>query len=230
MKVAFASLGLCLLACGADEAPPGGRPDSGALPRDSGVMLDAGIAGDAGVMDAGIPPAPPAPALGAQLDRVGRPAINRLLVATFEDEPVRGPAKDAYNQTEPGGWPIAKIPLAESLAVFDAVDGRCGNQLLADPFEIPERYFALADILADDRLYLNAASQDCRQFLAVELAATGTEPIFLLDCGGRAPSYDVMDGLYSIFAIGSWTGVGDGLAADEAPITSVFPFLAPPDP
>ena len=65
--------------------------------------------------------------------------------------------------------------------------------------------------------------------LAVELAATGTEPSFALDCGGRTPSVDPVDVLYSISTIGAWTGVDDGLSVDERPTTSEFPFLAPPD-
>lgn len=218
-----------LIACAAEDLGPVPPFDAGQPFPDSGVGVDAGVLRDAGVSDAGIPAPPPRPALGAQIDRVGRPLVSRLWIAPLEEPAIREVARDAYNMAGAGAWPISREPIAQSLAFYDAFDGRCGNQLLADAQVIPERYYALATLLADDRLYLNAAAQECRQFLAVELAATGTEPSFALDCGGRTPSVDPVDVLYSISTIGAWTGVDDGLSVDERPTTSEFPFLAPPD-
>jgi len=42
---------------------------------------------------------PPAPTLGAQIDRIGRPAVNTALNAVFEPDAAKKAAqKDAYNQ------------------------------------------------------------------------------------------------------------------------------------
>ena len=49
---------------------------------------------------------PAAPALGAQIDRLGRPAINTVLNHGFDGSASSaGAAKDAYNADgSPGGW------------------------------------------------------------------------------------------------------------------------------
>src|SRR5689334_6572960 len=47
----------------------------------------------------------PPPALGAQLDRAGRPALRTLLIGTFATEPTRTTVKDAYRQaSDPATW------------------------------------------------------------------------------------------------------------------------------
>jgi hypothetical protein len=230
VRARHALLLLWLARCGAADDPSGvPSRDAGAL-VDSGIQLqDGGTSSDAGLADAG-PSVPVMPTLGAQIDRAGRPAISTMLIGPLLAESTQGPVRDAYNMAGRTAFPIARQPIAESLAIYDGIDGLCGNQLLADPNPIPERYFALATILADDRLYLNSDSVECLQFLAVELAENGAGPYFATDCGGRAPDYDVMDCLYSTLVIGSWTGVSDGVNEDNFPPTPMtFPFLAPPD-
>src|SRR5438045_6193332 len=62
----------------------------------SGTTGGKADAGPDGATDGGGPPAPPA--LGAQIDRMGRPAINTALNNTFNaDAASKGKAKDAYN-------------------------------------------------------------------------------------------------------------------------------------
>jgi len=213
MKITM-TITLTFLLC-AGAAACGGDDDTGAGEADGG-------AGDA---DAG--GAPAMPELGAQIERIGRPAINTALNATFEgDAEAAGAAKDAYNQAAPGAWAGFAAEFQEQLAIIDSLDTTCGNQLGAD-LDPADRYGALAGLLADDQLYVNTASGTCTAYLAVEADALGILPNG--DCGGRAPAYDVIDVSYSVLAIGALSGVGDGIDADDAVHDpAAFPFLAAP--
>lgn len=208
------ALGLLVSACSGDD---GNTPDvPPAVP-------------DAGTADAGSEP-PPAPTLGTQIDRAGRPAISTALIATFEgDTTTKNQKKDAYNAAAPSAWASFQGEIAGNAAILDALDSTCGNQLLAGSMPVAGRYDALSGALADDRLFVNSAATTCGQYLAVEANATGVIPND--DCGGRTPVMDVVDTSYSVLAIGNVTGVGDGVAEDGDAVThstSVFPFLAAP--
>lgn len=174
---------------------------------------------------------PPVPALGAMIDRMGRPAINTALNNTFAaDATAAGTAKDNYNKAAPTAWASYSTEMAKNLAILDSLDTNCGNQLLAGPTPIAGRYNTLAGVLADDRLYVNTASTTCGQYLAVEANAVNVVPNN--DCGGRTLTYDVIDTSYSVLAVGGLSGVGDDIGADSdgANIQSntAFPFLANP--
>jgi hypothetical protein len=183
---------------------------------------DGGGPGDGGF--------PSAPVLGAQIDRMGRPAINTALNHAFDaDMTAKNAAKDQYNAALPPTWPTLVAEIAKNLAILDGLDMNCHNQLLhAAAHDGADRYAALATALADDQLYLDTSTGTCAQYLAVELVATGVAPT-LADCGGRTPLYDVIDSSYSALAAGTLTGVSDGIAADDAAAsTTVFPFLVAP--
>src|SRR5262249_60106881 len=136
---------------------------------------------------------------------------------------------DNYNAAnDPSQW-VAKFSslIAANLAILDSLDGVCGNQLLAGPAPVPGRYKVLADILADDQLYVNTASGTCNQYLAVEANAIG---IANTDCGGRTPLENTIDITYSVVAGGGLTRVTNGGASDAggtAPLAP-FPFRPPP--
>jgi len=120
--------------------------------------------------------------------------------------------------------------IASNLAILDGLDGVCGNQLnLAGPTPVAGRYKALANILADDQLYVNTASGTCNQYLAVETTAIG---IANTDCGGRTPLENSIDVTYSVVAVGALTGVTNGITsdADGTAALTVFPFLDRPVP
>jgi len=73
---------------------------------------------------------PPAPALGAQIDRMGRPAINTALNKGFAPPgATTTAAKDAYNQaTDPATWIGFIAQFIRNLAIVDSLDtGVCGN-------------------------------------------------------------------------------------------------------
>jgi hypothetical protein len=172
---------------------------------------------------------PPVPTLGAQIDRMGRPAVNTALNKTFEtDVNVKNAAKDLYNtvNTTDAAANAQFIPeFKANLAIYDSLDRVCGNQILASATLDANRYLTLATILADDRLYLNTAATTCTQYLAVEANAAGI--VANSDCGGRSLGFDVIDTTYSVLAIGALSGVGDGVVASDvaANPSPTFPYV-----
>lgn len=174
---------------------------------------------------------PPVPALGAMIDRMGRPAINTALNNTFAaDATAAGTAKDNYNKAAQSSWASYTAEMAKNLAILDSLDTNCGNQLLAGSVAIAGRYNTLAGVLADDQLYVNTASATCGQYLAVEANAVNVAPNN--DCGGRTLTYDVIDTSYSVLAAGALSGVGDDIGSDSdgsnIQSNTTFPFLANP--
>jgi hypothetical protein len=160
------------------------------------------------------------PPLGARVyDRVGRAAINTALIGLAAPLGARGALQDRYNRSDAGDWSEYETELAANLAIYDALDGTCGNQLLAGTNAAPGRYDALARVLVDDRLYVDTSAGVCNQYFAVELGIAG-------DCGGRTPGYDVIDVTYSALAVGATSGVPDGVDSDRAPLPDEFPYFA----
>ncbi len=175
----------------------------------------------------GTNPAPPT--AGAQIDRMGRPAVSTALNHTFDtDEAAKGAAKDEYNaNADPKSWSKYVGEMEANLAILDALDGTCGNQLFADMTKTDAtRYGTLAGVLADDRLWVNTASTTCTTYLGVE--ANATKAIPNQDCGGRKPSYEVMKLTYTIAAVGMVsTAVTDGTTPVPAKtMVATFPYLA----
>ena len=179
---------------------------------------------------------PPPPPLGAiQIDRMGRAGVNTALTNPFFRESVASEESqhemivDAYNAAhDPSQW-VAMFSslITPNLAILDGLDGVCGNQVLAGPAPVAGRYTALANILADDQLYVNTASGTCNQYLAVEANAIG---IANTDCGGRTPLENTIDVTYSVVAVGALTGVTNGITSDADGTASLtaFPFLDRP--
>lgn len=227
---AFVAIGVISAAgygCG-DDSSGGATPDSGTNNPETGTTPETGTP-DTGTTN------PPVPTLGAQIDRLGRPAINTALIAVFEtDAAKKGAAKDAYNADKAqAGWSAKYAPEhAKNLAIFDSLDSVCGNQFLAKADAGPNDgnlavYGTLASVTADDRLWLDTSGTTCNTYLAVEANATGLIPN--KDCGGRALKYDVIDVTYSVVAIGKPSGVTDGIDAVPAKTAAAaFPYLAAP--
>ncbi len=171
------------------------------------------------------------PALGAQIDRVGRPGISTALVATFNrpDSAARRDTRDRYNQAGPSDWPTFADDLTASLGILDALNGVCGDQLLAADTGV-DRYAALRGVLLDDRLYVNTASGTCGVYLGLEGEVVGALPSGAGGCGGRTPNDDIIERSYSVLAAGTLTGVDDGIREDARDHSlTEFPFLAEPN-
>jgi hypothetical protein len=174
---------------------------------------------------------PPPPALGPQIDRMGRAGVNTAVTDPFNlNSSSKGANQDAYNAAaNPAQWgQTFSTRFAGNLAILDGLDTVCGNQLLAGAAPAPGRYSALAGVLADDQLYVNTSSGTCNVYLAVEANAVGIQNT---DCGGRTPLVDTIDRTYSVLAAGALSGVTDGVPsdADGGHSSSAFPFLAPPN-
>lgn len=170
---------------------------------------------------------PKPPTLGTQVDRMGRPAISTATVATFESDPVvKGAAKDAYNAAGPATWSSFAAGMAGNLAVLDAIDEDCGNQLLYTS----AGGYGLAPVLADDRLWVNSVgigAPDGQAYLAVEANAVGVLTNDL--SGGRTLTMDIAATSYSVLALGAISGADDGVAADSVTQSNTaFPFVAAP--
>jgi hypothetical protein len=197
-------------------------------------------------------PAPPA--LGAQIDRMGRPAISTALVAVLASAgPAKTAQKDAYNHAaDPAAWRTTMLQtnvtvereLRGNLAVLDAIDrglttpmAGCGSALMYVGPPGASTYQGAADMFADDQLYVDTARQSCSVYLALEFehASGGTVPHST--CGGRMLGHDVIDATYSVLVSG--LGDYDPRRGDLVPkirdgatvhpdITDTFPFLGPP--
>ena len=240
------SLGSALVALGVvSVAGYGcGDDDTATTGTDSGTVVtpDTGTPDTSPTGDSSMPPTIPAPpALGAQIDRMGRPTINTALNHTFDPNgTTKGAAKDAYNaDSTQSGWAKYIPEQAANLAILDSLDTTCGNQFLAQDGGVNGGpgtvvYGTLASITADDRVWLNTAGASCTTYLAVEAnyaATAGLIPMTFknTDCGGRGLPYDVVDITYSVVAVGNVTGVGDGVSPDATKTAATaFPYLAAP--
>jgi len=206
---------------------------------------DGGNADDAGV--------PPPPTLGAQIDRLGRPAISTLLVAALADPgPATTAQKDMYNQAADAAmWKTTMLrtnisierELELNLAVFDAIDtglsvtqAGCGNAMRYSRPASPTSYQAAADLLADDQIYVDTSKATCTVYLALEIEQVSSGTLVHTTCGGRTLTHDVIDVSYSVLAAGTF---GLDPANDFSPrlhdgvgphpdVKDTFPFLGAP--
>jgi Domain of unknown function (DUF4331) len=165
-----------------------------------------------------------------QINRVGRPLSKNALLGLLADDEVADALKEEWNAATPSTAAKFIPAIEKGLAIYDALDGKCGNQLLANQTVAPEmRYRAFASMLTDDRLWVNSASSVCTQLFAVELASVAGQSAFKGDCGGRTPNYSASNVWRSLLVNGTTAGVDDGLDHDEREhSTTVFPFLASP--
>jgi hypothetical protein len=166
-----------------------------------------------------------------QLNRVGRPLTKNALLGLFAADDVGDRLKEDWNVATPATSARFIPEIQKGLALYDAFDGQCGNQLLAEPRAAPsKRYLALATLLADDRLWVNSNSTVCTQLMAVELTAQAGHKSLVNDCGGRSPNYKAANTWRSLLVDGTSVGVDDGVERDDHEHSAtVFPFLAAPD-
>lgn len=165
-----------------------------------------------------------------QIDRAGRPLTANALLGTIAPEEISDAFKETYNAATPADAARFVDEIETNLGLYDGFDGHCGNQWLADAKAPPaHRYRRLAALLADDRLWVNAASATCTQSFAVERAALGGEQALAGDCGGRTPTYSAANIYRSLLVDGRTDSVSDGLQRDARTHSSeAFPFLAAP--
>jgi len=167
-----------------------------------------------------------------QIDRMGRPLTGNALLGTIATSEISDQLKERYNAATPATSSRFVAEIEKGLALYDGFDGVCGNAWLADAHAAPRhRYRPLAKLLADDRLWVDSRATECKAFFAVELANFSGKSDATTDCGGRTPNEDAIDIYRSLLATGATTGIDDGVDHDDHEhSTSVFPFLAAPDP
>lgn len=165
-----------------------------------------------------------------QIDRMGRPLTGNALLGSFADAEASDRLKERYNGASPSTGAEFVPEMERTLGIYDGFDGKCGNQLLADPkVASPARYRALATVLADDRLWINSESSICGEFFSVEFAALGGDESKVIYCGGRTPNDDAIDVYRSLLSMGQAKGIDDGVDRDDREHSiSDFPFLAAP--
>lgn len=203
------------------------------------------------------PTDPVKPAVAAtQIERMGRATINVAVTNPFDLNYTmqmggmnQAETRDKHSKdADFANWRTVWTPIiARTLALYDGVDGTCGNQFgacgkftgcaMGDP--ATNRYATLAGVLADDQLYLDTTKDNCSFYLGVE-AAVLQVPGANTFCGGRTPLHDTVDAMYSAAAVGVAAfpnmmrptfAVTDGVAADAEGTDSltVFPFLSAPN-
>lgn len=142
-----------------------------------------------------------------QIDRMGRPGINTVLIDLLASTG----KKDAYNRAgDRAGWAAAfQNEMQNNAAALDTLDGTTGNALLPAA--------TLAAVLVDDRLIIDVSKPQCDAYLAVELNAG--------QCGGRTLARDVIDD-----SLGALVGPGvSDFVANDSTFLADFPFLAAPN-
>lgn len=168
------------------------------------------------------------PPLGAPIDRMGRALTGNALLGLSVEADIAFHMKESYNRADPAGWPAFVPEITRNLALYDSYDGTAGNQWLAvdsnDPS--PTRYRRLAELLADDRLWVDSRQTRCVDYLAVERSAFGPPRA---DCGGRTPVHNVNGVFRSLLIRGTVDAVDDGVDRDDRAHSTVdFPFLSAP--
>lgn len=164
-------------------------------------------------------------AVGERMDRIGRTLTGNALLGPLDPEDVINQRKEQYNRAAQKDWSSFVPDIQRTLGLYDAFDGVCGNQWLAAAKVAPDRYRALARVLADDRLWVDSRHRECKRYMAVE---TG-ENTRSSDCGGRTPDSDAIEVYRSLLVNGTESGVDDGVPHDDKPTSTVdFPFLAEP--
>jgi hypothetical protein len=248
---------MVVAACGDDGetggSGGGGSPSTGGSPTTGGSPSTGGggnpSTGGGGDGGGGGNPAPPEP--GAQIDRMGRPAINTALMGTFvlgdetgaltgvSSDPVRGMLQNEYNADGvENDWADYRGMFARNLAILDALDvgapgGGCGNVAGygMDCDDTLSCYGLIAGVRANDRLFVDTSQTGCSAassagdgYLAVEFRTLGV-PGFDTACGGRRPIDDVIATTYSAVA-----GIpfDDGITAPANTHPEMFPYLADP--
>lgn len=112
----------------------------------------------------------------------------------------------------------------------------CGNQAFYDGSAGQAAYGQLATVLTDDELYLDTSKSTCAGYLAVEFYIAVLGLPAPTTCGGRAPSYDVIDTTYTLTSIGVKgfnpqtfaPAFGDNASVHADVSDTTFPFLGAP--
>lgn len=157
-----------------------------------------------------------------QIDRVGRPAINTLLIHQdgnpVATDPAGGP-KDSFNLGTPDNDSRDFAANAtSSLTAFRSLDDNADND---DPSQDAIDFIA---VLLPDVLIMDLGNSGASTFLGVELGIADST-------GGRALTDDVVDAALGavLFPGAAAPFVSDNVDANDVAFDDAFPYLAPPN-
>ncbi len=221
---------LCLFIAGAaatgcgDDEPVLPQPTTSSSSSTGGSGGSGGTTGDGG---SGGVADPSAPTLGAQIDRMGRPAINTALNDTLgKSEADKNTAHDAWNgEADTSNWSGFGGAVSASLGFLDSLDTVCGNQAASCMDTTAGCYATLGTVLANDVLVLNTAGTDPAGYLGAELEFIGASAENVAK-GGRTLSGDVVNSTYGVVAGLDPPSFSDGVDAPDKAPSADWPFLA----
>lgn len=154
-----------------------------------------------------------------QVDRMGRPGVNTVLVASG--------FKDAYNQLDsPADWSQFTAMLTANVAAVDGLDANTTNAIHGG---VPATIGLVAGVLTDDRIRIDTEyGFFVCGYLGVELDILSGNSPGTSGCGGRRLQDDVIDATFGAL-IGNTLGVptvSDNVDANDCAFGADFPFLA----
>lgn len=156
-----------------------------------------------------------------QLDRIGRPEItNVTLIHRGDSRDIRDlvNAQPAFDMADPAVQQMQNR-LGEAIRYYDALDGQ--QDWSADQAS------ELVAILRDDFLVLDPRKPcDGDDFFEIERAVLNVGQH--VTCGGRKPTDDIIDRLYTLYVTNDRKIIGDSVDAPFKPISPDFPHLAKP--
>jgi hypothetical protein len=166
-----------------------------------------------------------------RVERVGRPEVKNMMLAPKDFDPVNRDLeiRDLYNMEDAfhlgDSYASAfRARLDANLAFWDGLDGKLDWP--SEDGRHPLTELVLADYLVVD---VTKPYQERGSFLEIELAARRSQ--VHETCGGRTLNDDVMDTIFTqLVNAGNGPTVRDGVDAASRPATTVFPYLAPPNP
>jgi hypothetical protein len=158
-----------------------------------------------------------------RLDRVGRPEITNVSLVAHGDEK---DLRDGYNLDRPFQVPAAnqqayKERLVTNIGFYDKTDGKKNwDDRAKDTF---------ASVLADDFLVTDI-TKPCGEPSFLEIEKSVLQHKAYQTCGGRKPTDDIMDILFTYYIAGlDGARIRDGVDKPFMDISGSFPYLAEPD-
>ncbi len=157
------------------------------------------------------------------LDRIGRPEITNVSLITPPEEK---DLRDRYNTDRPFQViPAAKIAyenrISNNISYYDSLDKQTNWTT--------SQINSAARILIDDFLVVDM-TKPCDKDSFFEIESSLLLGKAHTTCGGRKPTDDIMDTLFTLYISGNGgSKIQDGVSKPSKAISPVFPYLAEPD-
>lgn len=156
------------------------------------------------------------------LDRIGRPEITNVSMFTPSGETE---LRDRYNLDRPFGvvtetQKVYESRLLRNINYYDSIDKK------TDATDLEKN--ALAKMLSDDFLVIDI-NKPCATDSFLEIEKSMIKGTAYATCGGRKPTDDIMDTLFTTYIAGlNGARIRDGVDSPNKMISAEFPYLAEP--